>query len=865
MVAYRTFIILTFILACNLSASKFIDIKVVDRDYLMLHFQDGIVEFVDDGRGANAFRGHHSESSNSKAVKFGKALDVENAADVNNWMINSANDPNFGETGVNPIAVHRKTKVNGMSLGNWGTNDWNFDYTYEHFIYLKLPFSLEDQKTYTVEMQASLNSDSTVHSITYDIFNCPSEAIHTNLVGYIGSVKTKSADLYHFLGDGGHRDYSDFVGNDVFIYNVDTQESQRVGTVSFWMKNKRETQHNLTGSDVWTVDFTGVSQPGTYRLAVQGVGCSEDFEIREDIYHDPFTLSVLGYFYMRIGQDNLDMTPVPRRPLFIQDQDPSNCKIYVTSMHPYHSQWDSFASGDRWDQPAKWAQFRLAGNPTNPKAIGGHSDALDWDRHLRHVYNIYDMCLAYILSDGALDDDDLRIAESGNGIPDILDEARNEVDFWLNLRYNGGYSHGLTNPDGNNALYQAGNTAIAAWANALNSSMLAYCFEIAGLPDLNSTYLDSAVVAYNYASNLADPMLNTLEGDVRGVDFKMMAAAYLYNLTGDTQYEDVVKQESKVTGPNSSVFVQNSYCQLWGVAAYLLTKRDVHYPDLQNNMRAAIIAKAYSKETNFVKQRPSRRGYAGEEAWWQTAQPMHRTIIAHAVTDSPSDKSKFLDALVMEADWGLGRNPLNMIQMTTATTELADKRSVENCYTSGRDDGAPGLHPGHTPYLNVEPWGGEMVGSRPDKVLQKFYPDINQWPHASKYINTRFIWAHSEFTPRQTMRGKMLLYAYLYSLSQPTSDVKSAAPVVKEYELAQNYPNPFNPVTHINFTLSKKSDVELNVYNILGEEVAALVNESKNAGSHKVTFDGSHLSSGVYVCLLKADEFSTSRKMMLVK
>jgi hypothetical protein len=854
-----------FVFSCNVLAAKFIDMKVVDKDYLMFHFQDGIVQFVDDGRGANAFRGHHSESSNSKAVKFGKALDVENAADVNNWIIKSSDDSDYGEIGVIPAAVHRKTKVNGMSLGNWGTNDWNFDYTYEHFIYLKLPFSLDDQKTYTVEMQESLNSDSTVHSITYDIFNCPSEAIHTNLVGYIGSVNAKSADLYHFLGDGGNRDYSDFVGNDVFIYNVDTEESQAVGTVSFWMKNKRETQHNLTGSDVWTVDFTGFSQPGTYRLAVQGVGCSEDFEISEDIYLDPYKLSVLGYFYMRIGQDNLDMKPVPRRPLFIQDQDPSNCKIYVTSMHPFHSQWGSFANGDRWDQPEKWAQFRLAGNPTNPKAIGGHSDALDWDRHLRHVYNIYDLCLAYILSDGALDDDDLRIAESGNGIPDILDEARNEVDFWLNLRHNGGYSHGLTNPDGNDALYQAGNTAIAAWANALNSSMLAYCFEIAGLPDLKSTYLDSAVVAYNYADNLANPMLNTLEGDVRGVDFKMMAAAYLYNLTGDTQYEDVVKQESKVTGPNSSVFVQNSYCQLWGVAAYLLTKREVHYPDLQNNMRTAIIAKAYSKEANYVSQRPSRRGYASEEAWWQTAQPMHRSIIAHAVTDSPSDKAKFLDALVMEADWGLGRNPLNMIQMTTATTELADKRSVENCYTSGRDDGSPGLHPGHTPYLNVDPWGGEMVGSRPDKVLQRFYPNIDQWPHASKYINTRFIWAHSEFTPRQTMRGKLLLYAYLYSLSQPTSDVKSAAPVVKEYELAQNYPNPFNPVTHINFTLSKKSDVELNVYNILGEEVAALVNESKNAGSHKVTFDGSHLSSGVYLCLLKADEFSTSRKMMLVK
>ena len=56
---------------------------------------------------------------------------------------------------------------------------------------------------------------------------------------------------------------------------------------------------------------------------------------------------------------------------------------------------------------------------------GGHSDAFDWDRHLAHVSNIYDMLLPYILSGGRLSEDHLGIRESGNGIPDIIDEARN--------------------------------------------------------------------------------------------------------------------------------------------------------------------------------------------------------------------------------------------------------------------------------------------------------------------------------------------------------------------------------------------------------------------------------------------------------
>lgn len=758
------FFLILFIISSISFATKLDTVKVVDKDYIMLHFKDGIVDFVDDGLGEGAFHGHSSESENSFAVWYGTPLNLTNISDVNNFIIKSDSDVNYGTSGVSPVAVYRKSKVNGMSQEQWGSSDWVFTYTNEHFIYLKLPTSMEQDKNYTVEINENLNSDKNSETIVFDIFNSHSEAIHTNLVGYLSNSRSKSADLYHFLGDGGNRDYSDFVGNEVFVYNVDTKESQSIGSVTFWMNNKTETNHNLTGSDVWNVDFAGFKQTGTYRIAVEGVGCSEDFEIRDDIYHDPFKIAILGYFYMRIGQDNMDMTPVPRRPLYIQDEDPPNCKIYVTDMHPFHPDWSTFASGDKWDKPANWIPYKKSGSPTNPRAKGGHSDALDWDRHLGHVVNIYDLCLAYILSEGALDDDDLRIAESGNGIPDILDEARNEVEYWLNLRYGKGYSHGLTNPDGNGYLYQADNTPIAAWANALNSSMLAYSFQIAGINDLKNNYQDSAIIAYNYANNLADPMLDTKSEEIRGVDFKMMAAAFLYNLTGDIAYEDVVKNESMVTSSSSSIYQGGSYNQLWGTAAYLLTKRPVHYPDLYSNMKASLISKAKSKESDNVYKRPSRRGYSNEQAWWQTNQDMHRTVLAHHITENPTDQVTFLDAILMEADWGLGRNPLNMIQMTTATTELSDKRSVENCYTSGRDDGSPGLHPGHTPYLNSDGWGGTMVGSNPEKVLAKFYPDYKTWPHASNYIDTRHMWAHSEFTPRQTMRGKTLLYAYLYSI-----------------------------------------------------------------------------------------------------
>jgi len=88
--------------------------------------------------------------------------------------------------------------------------------------------------------------------------------------------------------------------------------------------------------------------------------------------------------------------------------------------------------------------------------------------------------------------------------------------------------------------------------------------------------------------------------------------------------------------------------------------------------------------------------------------------------------------------------------------------------------------------------------------------------------------------------------------------------IPKEVSLA-NYPNPFNPATTINFSLPNSTYVTLRVYDINGREVTTLVNGYREAGSHSVTFDGSGLSSGIYIYCLEANNHTASGKMMLVK
>jgi hypothetical protein len=85
------------------------------------------------------------------------------------------------------------------------------------------------------------------------------------------------------------------------------------------------------------------------------------------------------------------------------------------------------------------------------------------------------------------------------------------------------------------------------------------------------------------------------------------------------------------------------------------------------------------------------------------------------------------------------------------------------------------------------------------------------------------------------------------------------------YRLSQNYPNPFNPITIINYELRMTNDVEVNIYNVLGEKVQTLVSESQVAGNHSIEWDATGLASGIYYYELKTANFRDVKKMIFMK
>jgi hypothetical protein len=157
--------------------------------------------------------------------------------------------------------------------------------------------------------------------------------------------------------------------------------------------------------------------------------------------------------------------------------------------------------------------------------------------------------------------------------------------------------------------------------------------------------------------------------------------------------------------------------------------------------------------------------------------------------------------------------------------------------------------------------GGEpqLIGYVP-QTARKTYTDYS--------ANTSIPSDHYDYTIKAKDNTNLL------SVASDKVSVMALAPKIKigvsekipsEYVLAQNYPNPFNPNTNIVFSIKENGFVSLKIYDVLGKEVATLVNEQRSAGNYEVEFDASTLPSGMYIYKIQSGNFIDSKKMLLLK
>ena len=144
------------------------------------------------------------------------------------------------------------------------------------------------------------------------------------------------------------------------------------------------------------------------------------------------------------------------------------------------------------------------------------------------------------------------------------------------------------------------------------------------------------------------------------------------------------------------------------------------------------------------------------------------------------------------------------------------------------------------------------------------YPGADTVNGGIAYLNNEFPFGTNHFSVLfdQPISVSNNWFGHL-SLPDGVERIENTIPA--EHKLEQNYPNPFNPTTKIRYSITEHSSVTLKVFNLLGEEIETLVNSEQSAGVYEATFDASNLSSGIYFYTLQTDNFSSSKKMILIK
>ncbi|GEM_PF-685458 len=222
-------------------------------------------------------------------------------------------------------------------------------------------------------------------------------------------------------------------------------------------------------------------------------------------------------------------------------------------------------------------------------------------------------------------------------------------------------------------------------------------------------------------------------------------------------------------------------------------------------------------------------------------------IIPGAETSAPD-----VDTFSFKINHGVTDAPAVDIDVRGGATLASDV--VYGTTTADYTDVAIGLYT-----LDISPSGGSVVAS--------FEADVNNLGG-----QTGLVLASGFLTPSDDQDGEsfgallVLTDGTTALLPAVSTSIDEFSDMPQKFELEQNYPNPFNPTTQIEYALPQAADVQIAVYNVVGQRVALLLNnEQKAAGYHTVSFDASNLASGMYLYRIQAGNFTQTRKMTLIK
>lgn len=729
---------------------------------LLLHVKEGSVE-------------HHQRGQpRSQEVVHIEPLDVAAASQPSTYTLTGPDGK-----ALSPTAVGRKSKGTDFA---WFVDKWENNHTVntrpdhvkEHWLYLTFPTPLREGATYNLGFLGK------TLTLTYALAASRSEAVHVNSLGYVPDAPQKFAYLYHWLGDQGGLDVRTFVGRPFHLVSTATGKRVFTGKVAFRLpKTQQETQQltdtpggNFLAADVAECDFSAFRTPGRYVIAIEGVGCSWPFQIAADVYRPAFVATARALYHNRSGialkKPYTEFErPAPHHPKLTPG---FAGKLRYTRLREH--EWGS-EGGD--------AKKLLAESPgALTETWGWYQDAGDWDGYETHLRVAQELLLVYAMAPQNFTDGELNLPESGNGIPDILDEAawlprychrlRHELvkKGWgtggLGLRVSGdafGSDEGKR-PDG--TLVGRG-----SWEDTDRIWM------VSG-EDPWSTYRYAGVAANLARFNKKDPQgvdwtkearecyawaaKNTRPGDEDAhlKEVRAYAAASLFALTGEPVFEKQLEADTISVTPDSLLWEQAAY------APAIYTLHGTGKPALQARLRAALL---HTAEEQLIRT-PARRAlrWGGNFGMpmligQQTTPWILEGAVGYALTKNPAYRA----ALYTTCDYFLGTNALNQTWITGVGPRFPTQIFHMDAWYNGKGK----LHPGLIPY---SPWRKQREsGQGPwdaDWPNATVYPSIDQWPGNERWFSNRCSPMASEFTVHQNIGPAAAIFGFLCASKRGT-------------------------------------------------------------------------------------------------
>jgi endoglucanase len=653
--------------------------------------------------------------------------------DASGYSVKSDDDDAFGG-GEAPVEVHRVTRPTGTA--NVGGDSTVLPAV--HDVYLKLPSAPTVGSTYEIEFPSDVLAPVT---FTFDPTTSRSFAVHANQVGFRPGDSLKVA--YVSAWDGAAIELPsplDFQVVDASSGDVVLEGTSTPRTAA---SDGELSRGDLTGTGVQELDFSDLDTEGAYRVCVTVLGCSDEFLVSDTSSWRRAAVAVSrAMFHQRSGTElGQPYTSVERPRGFHPDDG-----VEVRQATVGQVEIDAAIEGSFSTLVASATDEIVDG------AYGGHFDAGDWDRRVQHLAYLrvaLDLVDLYPETWATLD---LDIPESGDAVPDVIDEGLWDLDMYKRMQTPEGGIRGGIESDEHPLPRQTSWTqtqqtfafAPDAQASYIYAGVAAETARVLAAydPARADEYRSSALAAMNWAEDnpISDDVTEETAENLIGV--RSAAAAALYRLTGDSQWQDVFLDSTEIdSGPLDLLGCELlEHCD----AIWIYAQTD------QPGMRADVKQNAIETFRNSATvlsdaQDATLYGWSIDHPAiplvWGLGPSVPKTVgllRAYALTS----EDRFCAAAQRSATFSLGANPLDTVFLTGVGTQNVQHPLIVDNINGGIPvwPGTPvyGLHE-----LNVagdETWVAEFqlrpAGAQPDPesvpFLQKWY-DVNTVPMMNEF------------------------------------------------------------------------------------------------------------------------------------